>query len=91
VPALVLDAFVERFHPWLSRWEGEGFGPVRRAWLAHARGLGGPVTVRLDREELKGRFADLGEDGALLLELPGGQVRRVNAGDVHFGAAAQGG
>src|SRR5581483_7787209 len=45
--------------PWLDRWAGDGFLPVRAAWLARACGLGGPVRVRLEQATLHGRFADL--------------------------------
>ncbi|WP_236024878.1 biotin--[acetyl-CoA-carboxylase] ligase [Arenibaculum pallidiluteum] len=90
VPGLVLRAFVDRLDHWIVRWTREGFEPVRRAWLGWAVGIGGPVTVRLDRETLEGRFADLDTDGALLLELPGGVRRRIHAGDVHFGTGVGG-
>ena len=46
----------------------EGFAPVRAAWLARAAGVGEDIRVRLERATLFGRFLDLDEDGALLLE-----------------------
>ena len=36
----------------------------------------------LDGEDVKGRFLDLSETGALLLEQAGGRRRAVTAGDV---------
>ncbi len=84
--AAVLAAFCDRLAPWYATWRGEGFAPIRRAWLAHAIGLGGPVVVRLaDRSSMEGRFGGLDERGALLLETPSG-TRPVLAGDVFFAA-----
>ncbi|HUK07696.1 MAG TPA: biotin--[acetyl-CoA-carboxylase] ligase [Stellaceae bacterium] len=66
---------------WVEEWERTGFERLRHAWLARARGLGGTVAVRLERESFTGRFVDLEADGALLVETPAGR-RRVAAGEV---------
>ena len=66
------------------RWQQQGFGPVRDAWLARAHGLGAPCSARLSPETLSGVFADLGPDGALRLDLDGGGRRYISAGDVFF-------
>lgn len=72
-------AFLAGYHAWLA----EGFAPVRRAWLARAHGLRATVDVQLDEATtLRGRFLDLAEDGALVLEEAGGRRRRIAAGDV---------
>jgi BirA family biotin operon repressor/biotin-[acetyl-CoA-carboxylase] ligase len=47
-------------------------------------GLGGEIRLRLDREEVSGRFVDLSETGALLLEQAGGRRRTIAAGDVFY-------
>lgn len=83
----VLAAFCRRLGPWLARWSGEGLAPVLAAWLARARGVGQRIEVRLDGETLTGIFAGLDGDGALLLEGPDGNRRRILAGDVFFPAA----
>lgn len=81
----VLEAFLGRFAAWLECWRAEGFGPLREAWLTRARGLGGPVTVRLPGETVQGTFETLDADGALVLSgLPEGK-RLIHAGDVFFG------
>lgn len=80
----VLAAFLDHFAPLYQTWRIHGFTPVRAAWLARARGLGGPIAVRLEAETLSGTFEGLDEDGALLLELASGKRRRVLAGDVFF-------
>ena len=80
-PAGLLEAFARHFSIWLARWRGEGFAPVRVAWLTRASGLGEPVRVRLDHRSHQGRFFDLDDDGALLLDSADGR-RRIAAGQV---------
>ena len=80
----LLETLAVRLAEWYGRWQNEGFAPVRAAWLKRATGLGEPIEVRLDQELLRGRFVALEEDGALSLELPQGERRRVTVGDVFF-------
>ena len=80
----LLEAFSRHFLSRVSRWVDDGFGPVRRAWLRHAAGLGEAIEVRLPRETLTGRFKDLDSDGCLLLELDGGEERRISSGEVYL-------
>lgn len=84
-PPLLLEAFVRHFVGWAQRWRTEGFAPIREAWLARASGVGEDIRVRLERSTLTGRFHDLDQDGALLLDAPedqGGGRRRIAAGEV---------
>ena len=46
-----------------------------------AVGIGDPIAVRLDETPVTGRFADLAEDGALIIETAEG-ARRIIAGDL---------
>jgi BirA family biotin operon repressor/biotin-[acetyl-CoA-carboxylase] ligase len=85
---MVLEAFARHFLSWVNRWVDDGFEPVRLAWRGEARGIGGPVAVRLPEAELAGTFEDIDADGALLLRGPDRSLRRVTAGDVFFGDAA---
>lgn len=82
--ASVLERVVAAFDPWRQRWQNDGIGPVREAWLARAHGLGGPIRVRLADGEIGGRFADMNGDGALVVETGPGTHRVVTAGDVFF-------
>ncbi len=84
-PPVLLSSYAAALDRWAGRWRGEGFAPVRRAWLERAVGLGEPVEVRLDHETLTGRFAGLDPHGALVLERVGLPPRQVSAGDVFFG------
>jgi len=80
----LLEALAGRLAEWYGRWQAEGFTPVRAAWLKRATGLGESIEVRLDQESLQGRFVALEDDGALSLELPQGERRRITVGDVFF-------
>ncbi len=72
----------------VDQWLDEGFAAVRRAWLDRAAGIGEACTARLgDGMSLRGVSEGLDIDGALLLRMDDGQVRRVAAGDVFFGSA----
>jgi BirA family transcriptional regulator, biotin operon repressor / biotin---[acetyl-CoA-carboxylase] ligase len=82
----LLRSIVAAFQAEVARWLGQGFRPLREAWLARAYGLGGAVRVRLPRESFSGRFLDLDADGVLLVETAAGP-RRISAGEI-FPAAA---
>jgi BirA family biotin operon repressor/biotin-[acetyl-CoA-carboxylase] ligase len=83
-PAAVLEAFAGSFERWHEVWREAGFARVRDRWLASAHGLGEPIEVRLERETLHGRFSDLDETGALMLDMGNGGRRHVTTGDLFF-------
>lgn len=83
----VLEVYRRTLHSWLNAWSEAGFGPVRRAWLDRAHGLGRSITVRLPDETLEGVFADVDQSGALVLRC-GDRPRVIRTGDVF--PAAQG-
>jgi len=78
---MMLETFCRRFLTGYVTWKKLGFEPVRKAWLRRAAWLGKEITVRLERETLKGEFKGLDKDGALIL-LHNGDERRITAGDV---------
>jgi BirA family biotin operon repressor/biotin-[acetyl-CoA-carboxylase] ligase len=83
-PARGLELLANTFDNWLGTWQKDGFAPVRKAWLARAKGLGEPITVRLPEGELHGTFDALDTDGALILKQDNGETSRILAGDVFF-------
>jgi BirA family biotin operon repressor/biotin-[acetyl-CoA-carboxylase] ligase len=85
-PDQALAVLAETFDVTLGLWLSRGFEPIREAWLARAEGVGGACTARLEQETVTGVAEGLDADGALLLRLPGGTLRRITAGDVFFGA-----
>jgi len=70
----------------LAEWRYHGFETVRAEWLAKAGPLGADVDVRLGDELVRGRFAGLDGEGALLLDTAAGP-RRIVSGEL-LGRAA---
>lgn len=83
-PKAWLVDYVRTLDVWLDRWQQDGFAVVRNAWRDRSYGLGRPIRLRTDREEVEGRFVDLTEAGALLIEQADGSRRELTAGDVVF-------
>lgn len=60
----------------------QGFAPTRTDWLAHAAHLGRIIEVSPATGRIQGVMRDLAPDGALVLELPGGALHHVRAGEI---------
>ncbi|MFN3613775.1 MAG: biotin--[acetyl-CoA-carboxylase] ligase [Rubrimonas sp.] len=76
-------ALAEAFARWTGTLERDGFRPLRAAWLARAARLGQKLIARLPLETVEGVFADVDDEGALVLS-QGGALRRIQAADVYF-------
>ncbi len=75
----------------IAQWDrGRGFSTILGDWLSAAHGLGEDIRVRHGGSEKSGRFVGLDQSGRLELELPGGRVEKISAGDV-FPFALRGG
>jgi BirA family biotin operon repressor/biotin-[acetyl-CoA-carboxylase] ligase len=82
-PRACLDALDRSLAHWLTVWrEGQGFAEIRQNWLAHAAGLGQDFVGVVNQKEVQGRFADLGDDGAMILILSDGSLRPIHSGEV---------
>lgn len=82
-PAALAQAIAEA----LDRWAATPWPETRAAWLDRAHPPGTPLAVHDGDRMIRGAFAGLAEDGALLLE---GGVRVVTGDVVLAGAAAAG-
>lgn len=76
-----------RLEMWAKQLEGEGFEPLRRAWLQCALGLGQEARVVQGEQVIDGRIAGLSERGELELATTEG-LRLIAAGDVFLSGAA---
>jgi BirA family biotin operon repressor/biotin-[acetyl-CoA-carboxylase] ligase len=76
-------ALLKALATWLDVWDHDGFAAIRSAWLARAHPPGTTLRVVIGENTIEGRFADLAEDGALILDTSEGRMRCV-AGDVGF-------
>lgn len=86
-PPPVSEALTElaaHFAKWYDIWRGQGFSPIRDAWLARAANLGGRIRARLTNGETSGVFEGIDETGALLLRESAGRTRAISAGEVFF-------
>jgi BirA family biotin operon repressor/biotin-[acetyl-CoA-carboxylase] ligase len=81
-----LEALARALARRLADWRHHGFEGVRAAWLAKAGPLGADVDVRLGEELVRGRFAGLDREGALLLDTTAGP-RKIVSGEL-LGRAA---
>ena len=67
----------------LARWRTYGLEPILRRWSDLATPEGTPLSVHEPGgTRIEGAFADLAEDGSLLLRLADGTCRAIHAGDV---------
>jgi len=82
-PETLLDALAEAYAGQETRFRDYGFAPIRAAWLARAARLGEAITARTGRESQTGIFADVDNQGQLVLDVATGRVR-IPAGDVFF-------
>ena len=70
----------------LAQWRRDGFAAIRTEWLAKAGPMGLEVDVKLGEELVRGRFAGMDGEGALLLDTAAGP-RRIVAGELLARAA----
>ena len=77
----LLERYCRSLHRWIATWHEHGFAAIRQAWLQRAHGLHEPILVRLENETFEGVFANMDENGALVLE-QNGIDRLVTVGDV---------
>lgn len=68
--------------------DGHGLPKVRKRWLERAAGIGSPVAVRMDGQVVRGVFETIDEDCRFVIRGEAGELIRIAAGDVHFGAIA---
>lgn len=86
-PERALTVLAAAFHARLLTWAAGGFAALRAEWLARAARLGETVSARLPQERIDGRFVDIDETGALVLETETGR-RLIHAAEVYFPQAA---
>lgn len=82
-PGDAMATLAQAFDRWHSRFETEGFAPIREAWLARAARLGERIEARLANATHTGLFEGIADDGALLLAADQGDIR-IAAADIHF-------
>ena len=82
-PQDFLDLLAAALVRWEERLVGEGFAPVRDAFLLRATRLGEQITARLPTETLVGTFDTIDDTGQLVLRTSQGK-RLIPAADIYF-------
>lgn len=83
-PDALFERLAERMATRLAQWRDGPFDAIRDAWLARARGLGQPITVRRPSGTVEGVFEALDPSGRLVLLKADGAREAISAGDVFF-------
>ena len=82
-PETLLAHLAPAFATWEARLTGEGFAPLRAAWLSHAARLGETIRARTGTATHEGRFDTIDDAGALILTTATGR-RTIPAAEVFF-------
>ncbi len=77
------EALFSQFEECYKLWQDQGFAPLKEAWCALAHKKGETLSVKLGSDVIKGRFYDIDDRGALLLETAHGEIRTITAGDIY--------
>ena len=86
-PREALCFLAQTMSDWIGIWNnGEGFAPVREAWLARAGSLGEVLTVNAAGGPVTGSFAGIDDSGALLIDDADGRQLSFTFGDVSLAA-----
>ncbi|MBN1917498.1 MAG: biotin--[acetyl-CoA-carboxylase] ligase [Verrucomicrobia bacterium] len=78
----VLAEFLARIETGYERWRRDGFAPAKARWVALSSSVGRRVEIVSGTTKLTGLVADLDDDGALILRLDSGLIRKAASGDM---------
>lgn len=77
----LLESFSRHFLAWTSRWQDDGFSPVRAMWLRHSAEKDQEIEISVGNRDYRGVFETIDDDGALVLR-SGESVNRVTLDDI---------
>lgn len=66
----LIESFSRHFLTWISRWQDDGFEPLRLMWIRHTTNHKKPIRITMGKIDSSGTFEDLAPDGALILQTP---------------------
>ena len=78
----VLAELLAQLETWHECWRRDGFAPVKARWVELSSVVGRRIEVVSGTTKLTGLVADLDDDGALLLRLDSGLIRKAASGDM---------
>jgi BirA family biotin operon repressor/biotin-[acetyl-CoA-carboxylase] ligase len=77
-----LGALLEELERLYDLFKTRGFDPILEQWKNHAMFLKHEVVIRDGIQKVVGRAYDVDDEGALVLELENGELRRFFTGDL---------
>ena len=77
----LLRALLERLENLYELFKREGFNPILKEWKKYARFLGCQVEAISTAEKLRGLALDVNHEGALVIGLADGTIKRVFSAD----------
>lgn len=84
-PDILFAHFYQSMARVLARWNrAQGTAAIVADWREVAAGIGTQITVNLPDRSLQGLFAGIDDYGMLQLDLGGGEIQSIAAGDVFF-------
>jgi len=79
----LLSELIVTLNDWIKRWDnGNNFSEIRDAWCKKAAPVGAPLSVRVGKDRIEGKFAGLDEKGALKLELQDKSIKLITGGEL---------
>lgn len=78
----LLQSFLKEFENLYDTSLAQGFAPVLARWKEMSVSLNCPVRINTPKSSWDGWAENIDKDGALLLRLPGGELKRVISGEV---------
>ncbi len=79
---ILMKKLSDEFEKLVKKWQKQGFGFIRKKWLAHAYNMGKEITVKMGNNIIIGTFRGIDTTGNLLLELPDGSTKVINSAEV---------
>jgi len=78
----LLQSFLKEFEKWYDISLAQGFAPALSRWKEMSVSLNCPVRISNPKSSWDGWAEDIDNDGALLVRLPGGELKRAISGEV---------
>ena len=82
-PLAFRDKYLENFDALCEIFAKQGIVSIAKIWQTYAKGIGNKIIVKTAKEEKKGIFVGLNDNGMLMLKTPE-KIEIISAGDVFF-------
>ncbi len=80
----LLDKIMSAFSKYYNMWKEEGFIKLRELWLNHAYRLNSTVTIKSGKNRISGKYKDIDFNGKIRIQLAGGTICSLSAGELIF-------